>query len=93
MMVPTIHNNGTSERELILQLVRAASAIDVAMAALGNAAPHGRDYYPQDKGLVESSAYGKARAEHEARVRKLIDVKNELTEIGEAIIKRNDPKG
>lgn len=47
MMIPTLHLNGTSRTELIKQLTDAGHALALAIDALGNASPHGRDYYPQ----------------------------------------------
>jgi len=47
MMMPTIHINGTSAKELLEQLRNASVAVREARGALQQAAPHGRDYYPQ----------------------------------------------
>ena len=45
--LPTVHLNGTSAEELLGQVTQAAKKIHEAMAALANASPNGRDYYPQ----------------------------------------------
>lgn len=77
MMVPTVHLNGTSRESLIRGLEKAYVAITQAIDAVCDAAPHGRDYYVQDLG----DAYNRARDEHESRVRKLVEVRNEIEEL------------
>lgn len=64
MTLPTIHLNGTSAGELYRQWARVANALFDAMAAMAEAAPNGRDYYPQGDGVA-----GKAISEHEDRIR------------------------
>jgi hypothetical protein len=80
MQLPTIHLNGTSKAELIEQLCEASQAIDLAYSALKQAAPNGRDYYPQGP-----EAYTAARAQHEDRLRRLDAVKAEIDELAMAI--------
>jgi hypothetical protein len=82
MMIPTIHLNGTSEDALLEEVTSACQAIREAERALQNAAPNGRDYYPQGAGAIHS-----ALEEHEARLKKLRDVRRELEELAEAISK------
>lgn len=80
MMIPTIHLNGTSREELIKQLLNASDALLVAIDKLGDASPHGRDYYPQGP-----DAFLKAHDEHIARIGRLFDVKTEIDSIAEKI--------
>jgi hypothetical protein len=47
LFTPTIHLNGTGRESLIYQATGAAGAVIRAQQALGEAWPHGRDYYPQ----------------------------------------------
>lgn len=68
-MIPTVHLNGTSREELIRQLQQAVTALMEAHYALENAAPHGRDYYPQGEGAIQQ-----AIAEHRERLMKLGDI-------------------
>jgi hypothetical protein len=62
MTYPTVHLNGTSKGSLEEQLRDAYDAVQVAMDKLSDAAPNGRDYYPQSP-----DAYYQAREEHCAR--------------------------
>lgn len=78
MIHPTIHINGTSKNELLEQWNNAYGALIDARRALTNAAPNGRDYYPQ--GL---SAITTAVAEHEARVFKIDSILNEIENLRE----------
>jgi hypothetical protein len=79
-MIPTIHLNGTSREELIRQLRVAGEALLEARRALENAAPHGRDYYPQGKGAIQQ-----AQTEHYERLRRIDDVYEELMVIWRGI--------
>jgi hypothetical protein len=80
MMKPTIHLNGTSRDELLRQLTTAGGALRKAIGALSDAAPHGRDYYPQG-----SSAITKATAEHVSRLSRLQSVYEELEALAEHV--------
>lgn len=72
-MVPTIHLNGTSRKEIEQQLEVATGAIGDAITALQRAAPNARDYYPQGDG-----AFTVAQDQHTARLRALQAVSDEL---------------
>jgi hypothetical protein len=48
MTYPTIHLNGTSPEELQEQLITVADHLMLALKALAEARPHGRDYYTSD---------------------------------------------
>lgn len=80
MIFPTVHLNGTNRGVLIEQLLAARDAVNNAMEALRNAAPNGRDYYPQGSRMIYQ-----ATDEHVARMLKLEEVHRELTLILEYI--------
>jgi hypothetical protein len=80
LVVPTVHLNGTSRKELQRQLRDAHEAIGTALDKLRMATPHGRDYYPQGDGAITL-----ARRAHDARCAKLAEVQNELFAIWESI--------
>ncbi len=84
LAIPTIHSNGTSQRELLAQLTNAIEAIRTAEAALGKTSPNGRDYYTQDP-----SAINAATQQHRERMYRLQTIGDELQTIGEAIVKAN----
>ena len=60
-MTPLVHLNGTSKAELLLQRSNAVDALRLALIALNEMSPNGRDYYPEPGRLEQ------AQAEHEAR--------------------------
>jgi len=62
-MAPTLHLNGTGRADLLNQQRNAMQALRLALTAMQNAAPHGRDYYPQGP-----DALAKAQAEHAMRL-------------------------
>jgi hypothetical protein len=76
MLCPTIHLNGTSKGELFEQVSDAIAALRAAEVRLDNAAPNGRDYYPQS-----TEALYTAQAEHVARLVKISQVRQELEAI------------
>lgn len=76
LTLPTVHINGTSREELQRQNREAWAAINAAITALNNAAPHARDYYVEGE-----EAFRKAAAEHLTRKAKLLEVQKELTQI------------
>jgi hypothetical protein len=80
LSIPTVHLNGTSREELSRLYQEAYTAIGEAGRALAKAYPNGRDYYPQG-----ADAINKAMREHEARMRKLKEVQDEIEQIAEAI--------
>ena len=83
LAVPTVHLNGTSAEELMNQLRSAALAVQNAMNVLALAAPHGRDYYPQN-----SNAINDAMEQHRSRMRRLSEVHTELFELHEAVYRQ-----
>jgi len=73
MKLPTFHMNGTSAASLRDGYHAAHVALNAAIAALTNAHPHGRDYYPQG-----DAAFGAALAEHRQRIGTLTSVHAEI---------------
>ena len=76
MTKPTIHLNGDSANTLTEGYEDAYRAVNVALEAIQNASPNGRNYYPQG-----DTATAEAINEHVARVRALTTVANELLEL------------
>jgi hypothetical protein len=66
LKLPTLHLNGTSHSVLVQQAVVALRAAQEARNALGDCRPHGRDFYPQDKGLGPNTAIEAATRAWEA---------------------------
>jgi hypothetical protein len=81
MMIPTIHLNGTKRDDLIEDQMQIMSALRAAITVMSNNGPNARDYYPQGP-----SAFEAAREEHVARIHKLKDVLQEVTEFARAIV-------
>jgi len=77
---PRIHLNGSSKQDLLETNCRARQALHEALAALAQAWPHARDYYP-----ISDHAAFDAMREHRARVNTLGVVLTELEEIAQAI--------
>jgi hypothetical protein len=81
MMIPTIHMNGNSRETLTDQCGKALYAVRDAIDACREMAPNGRNYYTQGPGAI-----GKAISEHEDRMTKLFDVRDELERMMESIV-------
>jgi hypothetical protein len=79
-MAPTVHVNGTAYEVLLEQNLNAASTVRKAIEALRQAAPNGRDYYPQGPAAIRA-----AMKQHVQRVRRLQSVYDELERIAELI--------
>lgn len=87
MLIPTVHMNGTAGEVLCDQYTAAADAVRKAIDAVCDAGPNARDYYVQgtDAALI-------AQHEHEARVKTLKTVRDELAAIMEGIQDQIDAK-
>ena len=85
MIHPSIHLNGTSGKELLESYRKAGDAVQDAIEAHNESAPHSRDYYVQS-----SEAFIFAQHEHVARGRKLQEVLAELQEL-QAHVFNNTP--
>lgn len=79
MRHPTVHLNGTGRDALVEAFTDARNAVIAAIGALSACAPNARDYYPQG-----AAAYPEARREHEARLRALSKLNEELAALAEA---------
>ncbi len=80
MILPTVHLNGTSKAALLEQLENASNALNDAYAAMKQAAPNGRDYYPQGE-----DALARATAAHLDRLRRVDTVKDEIDDMAREI--------
>ncbi len=83
-IAPTIHNNGTSQAELIRQISEANTALNNALEKLNLMQPNARDYYIQDNDR-ETPIYPTARNDHDKRIIAILKIQVEIMEIGEAI--------
>lgn len=66
MLMPTVHLNGTSSKELLAQAEKAYYAVDAAFDAVSAASPNARDYYVQGE-----RALAQAVEEHAAHLKSL----------------------
>jgi hypothetical protein len=73
LTLPTVHLNGTSRQALLDGYTHALAAIQAAQQALQQAAPNGRDYYPQGNHTIN-----RATEEHVDRLRRLESIQREL---------------
>ena len=76
MMKPTIHLNGTNAQDLCDGYMEALEAVRVAHARLAATAPHGRDYYVQSPGAIQT-----AITEHTRRLALLELVQEDLNQL------------
>jgi len=72
LVMPIVHMNGTSRRELTNLRYNAAHKIREALEALSEMAPNGRDYYPEPGRLEQ------ALEQHLRRVRMLTALQKEI---------------
>lgn len=78
LIVPQVHMNGTSQRELLRQFMDAHTALEEALDALRKTAPNGRDYYV-------TGNFSEAQLAHIRRMTKIEEVSDEVEKIAEAI--------
>lgn len=78
MILPTIHSNGTSRSALFDGYAEAIVAIDFAIQAIRETAPHGRDYYP-----ISPDAFTQAREDHLVRLATLEKISEQLQTLAE----------
>lgn len=78
MEYPTVHINGTSREALLETHTTAMEAIRIALVDLEQCTPNGRDYYIN--GNLRD-----AEVEHSKRVRKLMDVRQDLYDIAQHV--------
>ncbi len=75
---PDIHPNGSGRKELLAQFRAADEAIEGALEVIFRIAPHGRDYYTLGEG-----AYGRARSQHDERVRAMLTIQMDYRKLYE----------
>ena len=73
MKYPTIHMNGTPLHALQEANQKACDAIREAVEALAQAAPNGRDYYPQSADAIHEARICLRLSPQLASARKLIE--------------------
>lgn len=80
MLIPTVHLNGTGAEVLLDQNKDALEAVRKAIDAVCAAGPNARDYYVQgpDAGFA-------VQREHEARIKTLKGVRDDLAAIVEGV--------
>jgi len=78
--IPTLHANGSSRDAIVEPIIDASEALLAAERALIATAPNPRDYYPQGEG-----AFAIAAEQHNARVRLLQKIREEIYGIAEAV--------
>ncbi len=86
LLVPMVHMNGTSEKDLVEQFENAFDAVQTAYEALKKSAPNGRDYYCYPP---ETGGFELARKQHTERLQKLHDVQNELESLIGGVMDRD----
>jgi hypothetical protein len=55
MMHPTIHSNGTSAKVLEENNMKVYEALNAVLDVIREAAPNGRDYYPQGPNAINTA--------------------------------------
>ncbi len=80
MQLPTIHSNGTSRIRLVNALEEVSNKLNDAYESMREAAPNGRDYYPQGPEALQQ-----ATREHLDRMRRLDEIKAEVDALAYAI--------
>jgi hypothetical protein len=80
--IPTVHGNGTGAKGLRDQIMEVSRALRAAMEAMGQAMPHGRDYYPQG-----NDAYAPARKAHQALIKQVSDIEKKYRVLGRDVSK------
>lgn len=80
MLIPTVHLNGTSGEVLRYQWLAAGKALDAALSALCDSGPNARDYYVQG-----TDAPFTAQREHEARVKALRQMRDDVAAVVDGI--------
>ena len=74
LMTPTIHLNGTGAKTLRLEYKSARETVHAALEAVQDTAPNARDYYVKN----DVNAFRTACQQHQARMERLAQVRDEL---------------
>lgn len=85
LIIPSVHLNGTSKKELIMQLENAHYALGEAVSRLQATAPHMRDYYVKENAEREMNH---AMAQFIDRRERLLSVMDEISHIVSAIFEK-----
>lgn len=80
LAIPAVHNNGSSKKELINDLMLAHLSLRESLNKLGKTAPHSRDYY-----IKQNNDFETAREQFNSRCYKINEVMEELKQIAIAI--------
>jgi hypothetical protein len=80
--IPTVHSNGTGAKGLRDQLIAVSRGLRSAMDAMGQAMPHGRDYYPQG-----DNALSDARKAHQDLIKQVSDIEKKYRVMGIGVSK------
>jgi hypothetical protein len=85
MQFPQINNNGTAPSDLLEGYLTVKRYLGHALTALGEIAPHGRDYQtlPEPE---RTFAYGRAIDEHSSRVLKIRQLIAEFDTLAEHVV-------
>lgn len=82
MKIPTVHLNGSGKTLLLAGYHDAHAALRAAIEKMADITPHNRDYYVQTD---DANAGRTARAEHQARMQKLLDVQRDIEALSLAV--------
>ncbi len=93
MITPTVHMNGTSRDDLANGYKAVWRHLHRAKKALQEAAPHPRDYYPQDREHPTGNAYGHARLEYMKRMDAIRWLMDETEQIIRSLYPAGAPDG
>jgi hypothetical protein len=83
--IPCVHGNGTGGRGLREQAKNAYTALGDAGKVMRQAMPHGRDYYPLDKGTPNGPSFLTARKAHAALIAQVEAAQEAYLELAIAI--------
>lgn len=89
VVLPVIHNNGTSKDSLMESLSYAGKALREAMDALARCEPNERDYYCHE----HAGAGTTARLDHHERIARLRSVYQELQVLGYGVSQGGHQRG
>jgi len=85
-ITPTVHLNGTSRRSLVANYRAALEALSNAKLMLQEAAPHGRDYYPQGDAAIQT-----ALDQHQGRIAEIDAIMGEIRTIYQSVLEQAFP--
>ena len=80
LIMPTVHMNGTSKKDLLEGYCKIIHALHAALKALQDEHPNMRDYYTQPTGTFE-----RVREQHRSQFMRINSVLQEIETIAEGI--------